>query len=121
MDKPLEITFRNLDRSEALSSLIEEKCGMLERFYHHIISLHVTVEAPHRRHLKGNAYRVVIEAHVPGKHLVTGKSPGRNIRHENLIATVNDSFQAIARQLEDYARIQRGDVKRHKMALQDSL
>jgi len=111
MDKPLEITFRNLDRSEALASFIEEKCAMLEHFYHHIISLHVTVEAPHRRHLKGNAYRVVIEAHVPGKNLVTGKSPGREMRHKNLIAAVNDSFQAMSRQLEDYASIRRGDVK----------
>lgn len=118
MDRPLKITFRNMDRSETLAAAIEERCMQLEKFYRHIIGMHVIVEAPHRRHhRKGRFYRVMIEVHVPRKRLTTSHAPGREIRHENIIATVNDAFRAMSRQLEDYARKQRGDTKHHEEPL----
>lgn len=118
MDKPLEVNFRNMDRNESLAAVIEKKCRGLERFYTHIIGMHVTVETPQRRHRKGKLYHVTIKVHVPGKWLITSRSPGREIRHENLIAAVNDAFHAMERQLEDYARRQRGDTKHHEMPVQ---
>jgi cold shock CspA family protein len=118
MDKPLEITFRNMDRSESLTAVVEEKCKQLEQFYHHIIGMHVIVEAPNRHPRRGNLYHVMIEAHVPGKRLVTDHSPGREIRHKEAVPTINDAFRAMSRQLEDYARRQRGDTKHHEMPLQ---
>jgi len=118
MDKPLEITFRNMDRSESLVEVIEKKCGELERFYPHIIGMHVSVETPQRRHRKGKFYHVTVKVHVPRKWLVASHSPQKDIRHENLVATVNDAFDAMGRQLEDYARRQRGDIKHHEMPMQ---
>ena len=118
MDKPLEITFRNMDRSESLATVIEKRCRDLERFYTHIIGMHVTVETPQRRHRKSKLYHVTIKAQVPGKWLIVSRSPGGEIRHENLVATVNDAFHAMERQLEDYARQQRGDTKHHEAPVQ---
>jgi ribosomal subunit interface protein len=115
MDKPLEITFRNMDRSGSLAAVIGEKCAELERFYTHIIGMHVVVETPQRRHRKGKLYHVTVKVQVPGKWLVASRSPWRNSRHEILPATVNDAFHAMERQLEDYARRQRGDIKHHEI------
>ncbi|MDD4617328.1 MAG: HPF/RaiA family ribosome-associated protein [Alphaproteobacteria bacterium] len=115
MDKPLEITFRNLDRSEAVTSIIKEKYSHLARFYRHLISLNVKLDMPHRRHRRGNHYRITIEAVVPGNILVASRSSEAIDRHEMPLPTINDAFAAITRKLEDYARIQRDDIKRHDM------
>ena len=118
MDKPVEISFRNIDHSESLAAVIKERCEQLERFYRHIIGIHVTVSIPQRRHLQGKLYHLTIEVKAPHKRLVVSHSPGREIRHESPIATVNDAFHAMERQLEDYARRLRGDTKHHEIAQQ---
>jgi cold shock CspA family protein len=118
MNKPLEITFRNLDRSETLAAVIEDKCRQLERFYRHIISMHVMVEAPYKRQHKGKRYCVTIETRLSGRHLVTSRSPAMEIRQTELLPTVNDAFRAMARKLEDYFRRQRGDAKHHELPAQ---
>jgi ribosome-associated translation inhibitor RaiA/cold shock CspA family protein len=117
MDKPLEITFRNLDRSEGLVAVIEKNYEHLERFYSHLITLNVKISLPHRHHRKGNRYDVTIEAVVPGKILVASRTSEQDVRHESAVVTVNDAFKAITRELEDYARVQRDDIKHHEPEL----
>ena len=53
MQVPLEITFRNLGRSEAIEAEARERALELERFVPEIISCRVTIEAQHRRKRKG--------------------------------------------------------------------
>lgn len=119
MQGPLEIVFDNLDRSPSVEAIIKEKCKKLERFYQHMTDARVVVSQKGRRHHKGNDYSVTIEANVPGKRLVVSKSPGRRILgNEELLPTVNDAFKAMIRQLEDYARKQRGDIKFHETPLE---
>src|SRR5690606_4824540 len=59
-----------------------------------------------------------VEANVPGKRLVVSNAPGRRVRHEELKPTINDAFSAMIRQLEDYARKQRGQIKQHDAPLE---
>lgn len=117
MDKPLEITFRNLDRSESVVATIRERYAELERFYHHIIGINVKIEMPHKHHRRGNHFEVTIEATVPGQKLVVGGSSDRRVRSETLPVAVHDAFKAMTRKLEDYARIRRGDKKHHEVSL----
>lgn len=118
MNKPLEITFRNLDRSETLAAVIEDKYRQLERFYRHMISMHVMVEASYKRQNKDKRYCVTIETRLSGRHLVTSRSPAMEIGQTELIPTVNDAFRAMARKLEDYSRRQRSDAKHHELPAQ---
>lgn len=113
MEKPLTLIFRNIERSELLVSMIEAKCRKLERFYPQIISTHVMVELPHRHHRHGNFFDVKVEVTVPGQRLVISHSPGQGEKHQALDKTLKDTFQAMSRRIEDYARCQRGDVKTH--------
>jgi cold shock CspA family protein/ribosome-associated translation inhibitor RaiA len=113
MDKPLGITFHNLDRSESVIAVIREKYGKLERFHRHIVGMNVKVEMPKNHHRHGNHYRVTIEVTVPGQRLVASRSSDKRARHEAPLPTINDAFKAITRKLEDYARKQRGDIKHH--------
>jgi ribosomal subunit interface protein len=114
MQLPLQITFRNLDRSEALEADIREKAEKLDQFFEHIMRCRVVVEAHHKHHRKGNIYHVRIDITVPGHELVVSREPKDHHAHEDVYVTVRDAFDAAKRQLEDYSRKLRGDIKEHE-------
>ncbi|MFN7804938.1 MAG: HPF/RaiA family ribosome-associated protein [Planctomycetaceae bacterium] len=113
MHTPLEIEFRHLDRSEAVETNIENHLRKLEECFARITRCEVVVEQPHRHHHQGNLFHVRITLSVPGRKLVVNRSPAANHAHEDIYVTVRDAFHAMRRQLEDYARELRGDVKQH--------
>lgn len=113
MQTPVEIEFRHLDRSEAVEKHIEDHLRKLEQCFDRITRCEVVVEQPHRHHHQGNLFHVRIVLSVPGRKLVVNRSPAANHAHEDIAVTVRDAFHAMRRQLEDYARELRGDVKQH--------
>ncbi len=111
---PIQVTFRNMDRSDAVEARIQEKVDKLERYFGRLISCNVVVEASHRQHHKGNLYDVKIHLAVPGKDLVVNRAGPKNHAHEDVYVAVRDAFDAASRQLEDHARVVRGEVKAHE-------
>ena len=114
MQQPLQITFRDIPRSEALEADIREKAAKLDQFYEKVMACHVMVEAPHSHHHKGNLYHIRIDLTVPGDKLVVKRGPKEHHAHEDPYVAVRDAFNAAQRQLQDYARKQRGKVKSHE-------
>lgn len=114
MQLPLQITFRNMDPSEAVESKIRERATKLDRFASHVTSCRVIVEAPHKHHHKGALYQVLIDISVPGKELVVSRTPHDNHAHEDVYVAVRDAFDAARRQLEDHTRVIRGKTKQHE-------
>ena len=53
MQTPLQITFRNFPRSEALEARIRDKAAKLEEFDPRIMSCHVVFEERDRHHHQG--------------------------------------------------------------------
>jgi len=113
MQIPLQITFRGLPPSPAIEKSIREHAAKLERFYDRLTRCRVVVESPHRRHNKGKLYHVSLDLTVPGAELVVNREPHQRHEHEDVYVAIRDAFNAAARQLEDYARRQRGEVKSH--------
>jgi ribosomal subunit interface protein len=111
MKLPLEIVFRNLKPSAAIETNVRERAEKLETFYSDIMSCRVVVEADHKHHHKGNLYHVRVDVTVPGTELIANREPHENHAHEDVYVAIRDSFNAMRRQLEDYARRRRGDVK----------
>lgn len=114
MQKPLEISFRHMQPSPTLESAIRERAGKLEKFCEDIIGCHVTVEAPHKHHRKGKLYLVRIDVTVPGLTIAAGYGRDAHHAHEDAFVAVRDAFDSMRRQLEDYARLKRGKVKKHE-------
>lgn len=114
MKAPLQVVFRDMPRSEAVEAKIREKVEKLERFSDDIISCRVVVEPAHRHHHKGNLYHARIDVVVPGTELVANRENDVNHAHEDVYVAVRDAFDAMRRQLEDYERRRRGEVKRHQ-------
>lgn len=101
---PLDITFQNLEHSDAVEARIREKAARLERFYDRITSCRVVVEQVSRQRTKGKIYEVRVDVLIPGGEIVASRSPGDNNAHEDVYVAIRDSFDAAVRQLEDYTR-----------------
>ena len=108
MEIPLQISLHGIEHSNALYNAIREKADKLERYYDHIMSCRVVLELAGRHKRHGKQFSVRIDLKVPGGELVVTRE-----HDEDLQIALRDAFDAARRQLEDYARGQRGDVKRH--------
>jgi ribosomal subunit interface protein len=113
MKLPLQITFRNMEHSDAIEAEVREKAEKLDQFFEFIMRCHVVVEAHHKHHHQGNLIHVAIDITVPGHELVVSRDPKEHQAHEDAYVAIRDAFDAAKRQLEDYARKLRGDVKTH--------
>ena len=114
MQIPLQITYRHLEPSEALSAHIRAEAAKLEEFFEGIIGCRVAVELPHRHHRNGQHYRVRVDLTVPGEELVVGRNPAEHFQHTDPYLAVNESFNAAQRQLQDYVRRISLRVKHHE-------
>lgn len=108
MQIPLQVTLKDMPQSDAVESRIREKTEKLSRFYDRIMSCRVVVETPQRHQHQGKLYSVRIDLTVPGAELVANRA-----QDEDVYVAIRDAFVAITRQLEDFARRQRGEVKTH--------
>ena len=113
METPLEITFRNLDHSDAVEARVHEKFAKLEQVCDRMTSCRVTIEAVNRQHHKGNLFQVHIDVGVPGKQVAVGRN-GKNHAHEDVYVALRDAFAAARRRLEDHSRRKAGKVKTHE-------
>jgi ribosomal subunit interface protein len=109
---PLEITFRNVEHSDALEARIRDSATKLERFGRVITGCHVMVEAPHRHRQKGRLYHVRIDMTVPGREIAVTRDPAENHAHEDVYVAVRDAFAAAVRKLEDFVKRRRDLPKR---------
>jgi cold shock CspA family protein/ribosome-associated translation inhibitor RaiA len=117
MQLPFQITFRGLASSESIERVSRDKAQRLERLHGRITSCHVIIEAPPRHHRKGGTFRVNVKLTVPGGEVHADRESSRNHAYEDLHVALRDAFAAAGRQLEQKARVRRGDVKTHSMPL----
>ena len=115
MELPLQITFRNMDPSAAVEERVRERVQRLEQFYDRIIGCRVVIEKPHRHHHQGKVVHVRIDVTLPkGGELIVNREPEENHAHEDAFVAVRDAFDAMQRQVQEYARKHRGEVKTHE-------
>lgn len=116
MQTPVDITFREIERSEAVEARILDWVSKLDRVFDRIMSCEVLVETPHRHHQKGRQFHIRILLTVPGGEIVSSHDPGPDEAHEDVYVALRDAFLATKRQLEEYVRknLRRGDIKREQ-------
>ena len=109
-----QITFRNMGSSAALEARIRGLVQKLQRFSDQIIKCQVVVEAPHhQRHEQGALFDFQVNIAVPGKEIVIGLTHSKDPAHANAYVALRDAFRAARRQLQEYERIRRQEVKSH--------
>ena len=116
MTIPTEVSFRDMEPSEPLRTLIVEHAQRLERFATDILSCHVTVghEGSHRH--QGHAYKIHARISMRGRQIDVSGSSKSKPHKEDAYSMVGETFDALRRRVEDYVRERRGDVKRSSPA-----
>jgi len=114
MEVPLEITYRDVDKTDDIEALIRTKTVKLEKICDHIISCRVAVERPHEHQQTGSGFRVRINLRVPPGHdlVVRRESTGGHL-HDKLPVILSGAFDAAFRQLKKLVEKQQGQVKFH--------
>lgn len=135
MQLPVQITYRHMEPSDAVTARIEAEAAKLDTFFDRIKSCRVVVEAPHRHHKRGELFHVRIELGVPGADLVASheSSPRAALSHDeevvltkhieahpehkDLYVAIRDAFASARRQVQDHVKRMRGEVKTHAQSL----
>ena len=94
MQIPLQITLRNIARSEAVEACIRRKAEKLDRYHRRIVSCRVVVEIPSRHRQQGKEFVVHLDIKVPGNEIVITHD-----HHEDLYAALHEAFHAAQRRL----------------------
>lgn len=114
MQLPLEITYRDVEKTDVIDDRLRRLADKLDRYNDHISSCRIAVEKPHRRSETDFGYRVRLDLTVPPKHelaVVKESSPGET--NGNLITLIDEAFDAAGRRLRKLAELQREEVKVH--------
>lgn len=123
-----QITFLRMDPEETLEAAVLKEATDLEHFFPRIMSCRVVIEGP-RRQEQGGLFNIRIDLVVPGEELVVERNPTLHTDLQHSEAThktkesephrerrdpaiaIHEAFHEMRRQLQDYARRVRGDVK----------
>jgi ribosome-associated translation inhibitor RaiA len=86
MKLPIQITFKNIRSSEALTTHLYEKAAKLDHFHEHIISCRIVLEMTQKHQHQGKLFRARL---VFNHH-----------ENEDIYVAIRDSFNAAARELK---------------------
>ncbi len=104
MQVPLEITFRNAERSDPVEAVIRERVDKLSQYFDRIISCRVALEVPNRTPgYDVLNHRVSIEISVPGEELVVSREPTEHEDFNDIFVTIRNAFDAAEQQLKSYS------------------
>ena len=115
MQLPLQISFRNMERTEALETLVRERASRLDEFAGDIMSCRVVLEPAGKHHQRGNLYEVRIDLKLRGEEIAITRAPSEHTENRDIQVALRDAFDAARRKLEDYVRRRRGDMKAHEI------
>lgn len=114
MQIPLDITYRDVDKTPALEELIRSKVAKLEDVCDHIMGCHIAVERAHTHPSHGSPYRVRLDLTVPpGHEIAVAKNPGEGVQYDALETVIRDVFDAARRQLKELTEKQQNHTKSH--------
>lgn len=99
MQKPLELSIRDLKNHPIIEEVIMEKIVKLEKMNHKIISCHIFIRKPHKRHNKGNAFSVRIDVKLPNDRIVVNCQSSID-----LSMLIHEAFEIVQRQLKKYTK-----------------
>ena len=104
MQVPLELTFRDVERSDQVEAVVRERVDKLGRYFPNIIACRVALEVPNRTpQYDVRNHRVSIEVSVPGEELIVSREPNEHANFSDIYVTIRDAFDAAERQLRGYS------------------
>ena len=114
MKIPLQISYRDVNKTDELEKLIREKTNKLEKVCDHITSCHIAVEKPQKFPNYGSPYRIRIDIRIPSGHeIVIKRASGEGNMNKPLYSIVREGFEAARRKTKEVCKIQKSKIKTH--------
>lgn len=104
-DRPFEIVMHEVTVMPDVMEYLRFRIGRLPYFYDRILSSRIVLRGETRHHRTGGPFSVHVYVDTPQRVIVVTRQ-----QRENLHVAIREAFDAVQRQLEDHARVQRGDV-----------
>jgi len=115
MQTPAQIEFEGIQVSAEIRAAVEQHVAELESRFGRTTAARIMVKGPGDHHQTGGQYQVSIRLALPeGREVHVGRTPKLDERYGELTFAVDDAFKRARRQLQDQARLRRGDVKTHE-------
>jgi cold shock CspA family protein/ribosome-associated translation inhibitor RaiA len=112
MRVPLELTFRNVEKTRALEEYIRDQVRGLDQASDSLVSCRVAVEKPQEHLRSGSPYRVRIDLRLPPRReLVVRREAGEGDIHDDVRTVLSQAFEAARRKLLAQMARLRGEVK----------
>ena len=114
MQRPLQITFRNMKPSEAVETRIKQNVAKLEKSCENLLGCRVVVAAPRAHQQKGGLFHTKIELSLPWENIVVNREPDLHKSSTDVYVSIRDAFAAAERQLQKRSKRIQGEVKTHE-------
>jgi cold shock CspA family protein/ribosome-associated translation inhibitor RaiA len=113
MQEPLQIAFHNMESSDMIEQLVRDRVARLEKFTDKIISCRIVIKAPHKQRTGANL-GISIDIGLPGKDVHVNNEGRIHETRADAHRVIREAFDVAERQVEEYERIIRRDVKHHE-------
>lgn len=112
------ITWRNIQRSDAVEAIIRKRIEAIEKFCPDAVGLRITLAAPQKPRHAARGFDVRLHLEVPGPDLDVARSVRHGHAADDILRAVNATFTALEKQIKETRRITNGqEVKHHPTVL----
>ena len=111
MPIPLQITFCEIEHSEAVEAKIRVRFDKLVEHCNRILHGHVMVRSPRRHPHKGKVYNIHIDLKLRGGEVAVNRDSSEAKVHKNIYVAIRDAFDAADRRLHDKVSRRRDEAK----------
>jgi ribosome-associated translation inhibitor RaiA len=107
MQASLDLKFRGMAPSPSVEAAVSTWMERLGHIHDRIEHCHIWIDVPHHHRRRGADFQVKVALTIPGADVVT------HDHGDDVYLVLAHAFLAARRQLQDHARIRRGEVKHH--------
>lgn len=105
----------NIQNPAERRAAIERHIAELENHFGRITACRVAVKGPGEHHRTGGQYQIAVRLALPdGREVNIGRTPPEDERYADLTFAIDNAFKRALRQLQDQARVMRGQTKQHE-------
>ncbi len=97
--KGIEISFRDMDPSDAIEQHIRNKASKLTEKYDDITGIRAVVGLPHNHSQKGKIAHVSLEIGLPGELVAITNDNHDKHEHEDMYVALRDAFDKAQRRI----------------------
>lgn len=111
------ITWRNIQKSDAVETIIHKRIAALEKVCPNALGLRITLSAPQKQRHAARGFDVRLHLDMSGPDLDIARSVRHGLAADDLVRAVNGAFSALERRAKETRRVMDGQEVKHHPAI----